>query len=286
MKKRLKRILAVALIFFLVVGSCAWIYFRHGDWLYALEQTFQGERALPWTRLLHTGVTEHWTLDELEENECVRMDHTLILVNASHPLPQDYEAVLAEYNGARMHPDMVAPYIELRDTVQAKTGVRIYVSSDYRTAEDQAQILAESDAGIAAAVGCSEHEAGLALDVYAPYYAGEEFLKSPAGREVNRICAEFGYIIRYPKDKEDITGISYEPWHLRYVGEVHAELIAQSGLALEEYIASMELGAWYRWGDYLIGRCAPDALDFPTRWLSCHISPDHCGNYIVTLKMR
>ena len=286
MKPWLKRALIASLAAVVLIGSCAWVYFGHGDWLYSVECALQRTEELSWTRLIHTGVTEHWTLEELAKNERVRMDQTLILVNASHPLPNGYEALLEDYNGARMHPDMVAPYIELRDTVQAQTGVRIYVSSDYRTAEEQAQILLESEVGIAAEVGCSEHEAGLALDVYAPYYAGENFLKSPAGREVNRICAEFGFIIRYPKEKEEITGISYEPWHLRYVGAPHAELMTESGLVLEEYIEALEIGEWYRYGDYLIGRCSEDAMELPIGWSSCHVSPDHCGNYIFTLKMR
>ena len=49
-------------------------------------------------------------------------------------------------------------------------------------------------------------------------------------------CYEYGFILRYPKDKEDITGISYEPWHYRYVGREHARAIRESGVCLEEYV--------------------------------------------------
>ena len=53
-------------------------------------------------------------------------------------------------------------------------------------------------------------------------------------------CWEYGFILRYPKDKEDITGIIYEPWHYRYVGKEHAEIIMKNGLCLEEYLRDMQ----------------------------------------------
>jgi len=175
------------------------------------------------------------------------------------------------------------PYIALRDDVQAKTGVRVYVASDYRTSEEQAELNAESADGIAAPVGCSEHEAGLALDVYAPHCDGMRFLRSRAGREVNRICADYGYIIRYPQGKQSVTGISYEPWHLRYVGQPHARIMTDSGLTMEEYIALLTPNVWYRSGEALIARLSPNALILPTDFTHCDLSPDNTGYYIVTL---
>jgi D-alanyl-D-alanine carboxypeptidase len=162
--------------------------------------------------------------------------------------------------------------------------MRIYVASDYRTREEQMEILAESGSDVAAQVGCSEHEAGLALDVYAPYFGGESFLQSRAGRLVNEICSTYGFIVRYPLGKEDITGISYEPWHLRYVGVPHAELMTESGLTLEEYIEALRLGAWYEAGEYLISRQDPRAIRLPMTYKNCQISPDGTGYVIVTLK--
>jgi hypothetical protein len=133
-------------------------------------------------------------------------------------------------------------------------------------------------------VGCSEHEAGLALDVYAPYCGGINFLRSPAGRMVNKICGEYGFILRYPKGKEDITGIDYEPWHIRYVGQPHAKLIMEHGLTLEEYINTLKIGTWYACGDYRFARLSPDALRLPEGWTQCDISPDNMGYYVVTVR--
>ncbi len=226
-----------------------------------------------------------WTLAELRGEEKVTETLSLFLVNGTHPLPEDYTPELAEYNGARMHPSMVDPYIALRDAVQKKTGQRIYVSADFRTREEQEQILADSGAGIAAKPGCSEHEAGLALDVYAPYYGGAAFLKSPAGVEVNRRCAEFGFIIRYAEDKQEVTGISYEPWHLRYVGAPHAGWIAESGLALEEYLERLLPEVWYEADGYRVLRTSAEEVTLPEQWQSCEISPDNAGYYILTVKL-
>jgi len=139
--------------------------------------------------------------------------------------------------------------------------------------------------GTAAAVCCSEHEAGLALDVYVPYFSGMNFLRSRAGRLVNRICADYGFIIRYPVGKQGVTGIEYEPWHLRYVGAPHAKLMMDSGLTYEEYLVSLERNVWYRTENYLIARCDADQLVLPDGWMYCEISPDNMGSYLVTLTL-
>jgi D-alanyl-D-alanine carboxypeptidase len=207
---------------------------------------------------------------------------TMLLINDPHPLPTDFVPTLTEYNGAVMHPEMVEAYVALRDALQEKTGERIYVSADFRTAEDQADILEEKGGDIAADVGHSEHEAGLALDVYVKGYGGMSLLKSKAGRELAHICGEYGFIIRYPEGKEDVTGTPYEPWHLRYVGTPHARIIMESGLTLEEYVDLLEVGVWYEAGEYFIGRFEADALQIPeTVW---SISPDNTGYYIITAK--
>ena len=226
-----------------------------------------------------------YSLDELSQLENVECNNTLMLVNKEHPLPQDYQADVTDYNGALMHPRMVDAYVALRDRVEERTRVRIYVSSDYRTKEEQEEILLESEEGAAAPVGCSEHEAGLALDVYAPYFAGKEFLHSPAGRDVNRICHEHGFIIRYPRGKESVTEIGYEPWHIRYVGEPHAKVMSEAGITLEEYVEYLTPEEWFSHGDYLILRTQKDSVVLPRGWQSCEISPDNTGYRIITLKI-
>ena len=184
-----------------------------------------------------------------------------------------------------MHPDMIGPYAAMRDEIQRRTGMRLYVSSDYRTREEQESLLKESEAGVAAQLGCSEHEAGLALDVYVPYFAGEGFLQSRAGRLTGEISCNYGYVIRYPLDKEGITGIAYEPWHLRYVGEPHARLMTDAGLTLEEYIDSLSPDVWCSAHGYLISRQRADSLCAPAGFDCCEVSFDNTGYCILTVKM-
>lgn len=283
MKIRKKyRILIVILSGVLLLTALGVVY-THGEWWFPLLERLKSHKPPDLTEVTLSSSTTKWTLDALVAEQNVTYSTALMLINATHPIPEDFELSLVEYNGAKMHPLMLDPYIALRDDVQAKTGVRIYVASDYRTPEEQAEINAESESGIAAEVGCSEHEAGLALDVYAPHCDGMDFLRSRAGREVNRTCADYGYVIRYPQQKQAITGISYEPWHLRYVGQPHARIMTDSGLTLEEYVELLTPNTWYQSGKYLIARLAPDALILPDGFTHCDVSPDNTGYYIVTL---
>ena len=285
MKKRIPfGVLVCCLALICLLSQGIDILITKGDMTYRLWTRMRPHAPLDLTEVVPDGLTSY-SYESLCEREDVQILTTMMLVNASHPLPADYVAVLQEYNGARMHPEMVAPYVALRDEVQAKTGIRIYVASDFRTREEQEAILAESGGDVAAQVGCSEHEAGLALDVYAPYFGGESFLKSSAGRLVNEICSRYGFIVRYPLGREDVTGITYEPWHLRYVGEPHAKLISESGLTLEEYLQALEMGKWYRTGEYLISRQSMDQIALPEAWQGCQISPDNTGCAIITIKM-
>lgn len=279
--KKKYRILLIILAAIVLLTAVAVVY-MHGEWWYPVVASM---RIVPDMELqTGNGETVEWTLDELLADERVTLSNNLLLINSSHPLPDGYVAELVEYNRAKMHPLMLDPYISLRDNVQAKTNVRIYVASDYRTPEEQAAILAQEGNTTAAQVGCSEHEAGLALDVYAPYCGGINFLRSPAGRMVNKICGDYGFILRYPKGKEDITGIDYEPWHIRYVGQPHAKLIMAHGLTLEEYLDALEPNVWYISGDYRFARLSPDALRLPEGWTQCDISPDNMGYYVVTVR--
>ena len=283
-RSRIFRVLCVLLSGLILIGACGMVAY-HGEWWYPLLWEVS-HRASP-DLAEDTGdvACRLWTLDELREAGAIE-NYSMMLINDSHPLPENFLPVLTEYNGARMHPLMLEGYVSLRDGVQAKTGIRIYVASDYRTPEEQKALFEESGSDVAASVGCSEHEAGLALDLYAPRYDGERFLQSRAGRRVNDVCADYGYIIRYPKGKEEVTGIAYEPWHLRYVGAPHARIINDAGLALEEYFDLLKPDVRYVSGDYLILRCKDDAICLPDGWLSCEISPDNTGYYVITLRMR
>ena len=87
--------------------------------------------------------------------------------------------------------------------------------------------------------GTSEHQSGLCCDMHNIGSAQQSFAKKPEAKWLAENCWRFGFILRYPEDKEDITKIIYEPWHFRFVGRVAAKAMHDSGMCLEEYCESL-----------------------------------------------
>ena len=87
-------------------------------------------------------------------------------------------------------------------------------------------------------VGCSEHASGLAVDIVSKDYQilDEKQARTDEILWLQENCSEYGFILRYPKEKEEITKVSYESWHFRYVGTTAAREITEQGLTLEEYL--------------------------------------------------
>lgn len=110
------------------------------------------------------------------------------------------------------------------------------VTSGYRDYNRQAEIYAESEPGYAQEPGASEHQTGLAFDVTVETAQG--FESTPQYAWLMENAHKYGFIQRYPANKVEQTGISYEPWHYRYVGVEAAKKIKKSGMCLEEFIAA------------------------------------------------
>ncbi len=164
MKRFFKILLVLLLVCTMVIGlALVWEY--QSGRLFAFLRQHKSHEPLALSPIENFSGSKTQTMEDWLRDERVTESKTLMLVNLDHPLPENYQADLEEYNGAKMHPLMVQNYIALRDAVQKKTGIRIYVSSDFRTAEKQASLLEEYGPDRAAPVGCSEHEAGLTLHV-------------------------------------------------------------------------------------------------------------------------
>ena len=99
--------------------------------------------------------------------------------------------------------------------------------------------------------GTSEHHTGLAADIVTPTHQtlDPEFADTDAGKWLQENAAEYGFILRYPEDKQDITEIIYESWHYRYVGVDHAMAIKENGLCLEEYLEILKEGGLEKDGE-------------------------------------
>lgn len=230
---------------------------------------------------------KNYNILELKADERVTFDQSMMLVNTEHMLGEGFVPDVSEYKDTDvfMSRCMLEAYAALSADIFERFDKKLYVSSDFRTSEEQEQLYLD-DPLTATKVGASEHQTGLALDVYVAYYAGDGFIKSPVGRFVNTECWKYGFIIRYPAFGEDETGIRFEPWHIRYVGQPHANIIYNNHLTLEEYILSLEIGQWYEVDGYLY--CRQVAVDgeliLPESFTACTVSPDNTGYYIFTIE--
>lgn len=190
-----------------------------------------------------------------EEFAKEKEEYYLLLANAENPLPQDWSIQTEEVQNGYEMDKRAAP--AMREMIQAakEDGVELMLCSAYRSVEKQQQLfdrsqqaymaqgMSEEEAYAKTATetaipGTSEHQTGLAADIVTPTYqmldAG--FADTPAGQWLSEHAAEYGFVLRYPQDKQEVTGIIYESWHYRFVGKTHAKLMKESGLCLEEYL--------------------------------------------------
>ena len=107
------------------------------------------------------------------------------------------------------------------------------ISSGYRDFEKQEELYKQKGAAYALPAGYSEHNVGLSLDIGSTQ---AEMSKAEEGTWLEKNAWKFGFILRYPKDKADLTGIQYEPWHFRYVGLPHSAIIQENDWVLEQYL--------------------------------------------------
>jgi len=173
-------------------------------------------------------------------------------VNKWNPLGQNFNPPLATYSGSNQFDSRAID--KLKALVTASNG-RIRVASTYRSVQLQTKLYndeinkyirqgksqaeAEKLASQAVAVpGTSEHNLGLAVDFLFKGYSSLEtsYKNTETYKWMIENCAKYGFILRYPENKESITGIMFEPWHYRYVGEEAAREIMSRGITLEEYL--------------------------------------------------
>ena len=156
----------------------------------------------------------------------------ILIVNKTYALPADY--------APGVNAEAQAAFDEMQ-AAAADEGLNIYISSGYRSYDYQAGLYqryvnkdgkAEADR-YSARPGHSEHQTGLAFDLNS---IDNSFADTAEGKWVTKNCYKYGFIIRYPADKEDVTGYMWEPWHIRYLGKETAQSVYDSGLCLEEYL--------------------------------------------------
>ncbi|MDR0928080.1 MAG: M15 family metallopeptidase [Oscillospiraceae bacterium] len=195
-------------------------------------------------------------------------ESTLVLINREHALSYDYvpaplvtpnvRADEGKEDNILMRPEAAAA-LEALFAAAEKANVTLYAVSGYRTYYEQrtlferkAALFGERQAMLTVAPqGTSEHQLGLAMDLNGASTLKdgleESFGASPEGQWLYAHAHEHGFIIRYPKDKTEITGYAWEPWHIRYVGAEVAEEIYTLDITFEEYHALLQQARIEAW---------------------------------------
>ena len=168
-----------------------------------------------------------------------------------------------------------------------------YVSSGYRSFAEQSEIYeATPNKSFVQPPNHSEHQTGFAADILATGISQSEMAASREGRWLAENAWKYGLLLRYPQGKQDVTGISYEPWHFRYVGQPHAWYCHQNNLCLEEYVEFLKAGGGYSvaTGDMPYSNKSYSVLyEIPENGIILvpengffNISRDNTGGYIIT----
>ena len=185
----------------------------------------------------------------LNKNDVYRGN--LVLVNRESPVREkmDSDIMVSASIGrtsVRLQQPMEKLLTELMDKINARG--KIISVSGWRSRAEQEELYrtSMSDHGeeytrkYVAYPGCSEHETGLAVDLALKQdnidLICPEFPNDGICREFCKECAKYGFILRYPEEKEGITQIGYEPWHFRFVGIPHSIIMSEKGMVLEEYV--------------------------------------------------
>jgi D-alanyl-D-alanine carboxypeptidase len=200
-------------------------------------------------------ILDSQVLEQIGDGDFSKDDWNLLLVNKQHPIPDDYSFELGEITqgmrcDARILPELFAMLQAAKDD-----GVNLVVCSPYRDIALQDVLFNrkiklymgrgysymeayKKASQVVTVPGASEHQIGLALDIICDTYSdlNAGFGDTAAGIWLREHSKEYGFILRYPEGKEYITGITYEPWHFRYVGKEAATLIMDNDLSLEEFI--------------------------------------------------
>ncbi|MEI4802645.1 M15 family metallopeptidase [Bacillus sp. NPDC077411] len=172
----------------------------------------------------------------------------LLLVNKDYPVQKDsirsdiinvfqntelVRGYVVHDRNLRLSKDILRNFLKIVDAAE-KEGVHYFlISSGYRDFKEQRNLYEKMGSDYALPAGYSEHNLGLSLDVGSTQMKME---KAPEGKWIEDNVWKYGFVLRYPKNKSNITGIQYEPWHIRYVGWPHSAIMQKKKFTLEEYL--------------------------------------------------
>lgn len=191
-----------------------------------------------------------WTTEEIQKEINVEQIYqgNLLLVNSEYPVQQ--EGIKSDIVNLSAKNDLTQGYVLLDTDIYlseeiahkfqemiaaaGKEGLQYFaITSGFRDFNEQSILFQNMGSDYALPPGYSEHNLGLSLDVGSTQM---RMADAPEGKWIEENAWKYGFILRYPKDKVGITGIQYEPWHIRYVGFPHSAIMKEKNFVLEEYM--------------------------------------------------
>ncbi|WP_368905377.1 D-alanyl-D-alanine carboxypeptidase family protein [Bacillus wiedmannii] len=183
---------------------------------------------------------------EITKEEIYKGD--LLLVNKDYPVKKD--SIRSDIINVNQNSELVRGYVIFDRNLRLSKGVvknflnvvdaagkdgvqQFLMSSGYRDFKEQSKLYKEMGSDYALPAGYSEHNLGLSLDIGSTQKKME---RAPEGKWIEENVWKHGFVLRYPKNKSHITGIQYEPWHIRYVGLPHSAIMQKERITLEEYL--------------------------------------------------
>lgn len=258
-----RRLLAFTLAACAAAGGVSFLLSRHAAVSSASAASVSSTAAAAPASGAASAVEEEPGLLSAQQAQAMLDDPRMVLVNHTNKMPEDYTFTTRECGSATavnktLQTEAADAFLAMQ-AAAAREGVTIWMQSGYRSVDYQKNLydkktqyfrnkgLSEAEAKKQAAnivnpPGYSEHNCGLAADLNSPEHTDltEGFENTEAFRWLSAHAVEYGFILRYPKNAEAVTEITYEPWHWRYVGPENAALIQQSGLCFEDAVAVLQ----------------------------------------------
>lgn len=298
-KRRSRRIIRNAIVFLMVVFIASVLYLESG------HSAFSTIEAKPDYGSLKNE-TENIKIRKTDISKAVRthinlseidLSNELMLVNSEKRIYEDFAAELSpayrvvplSTSDIQMNETVLEAVTDMFEAAKEKGFKDFFVNSGFRSYQKQKELYdSEEDKGYVQEPGASEHQTGYALDIAYNGLTGDAFDNSPQGKWLMENAHKYGFILRYPEDKTEITKISYEPWHYRYVGIPHAYYCYENDLCLEEYISFLAKGGSYSISidktNYTVYYATENDgfIDVPAD-KSCKVSSDNTGGYVVVV---
>lgn len=219
----------------------------------------QGNLKDSYTGVQYYSIEDNGVEDGEKNKKCLKIFNEnkdlLVLANRDNPLEYNYNPFLIYICNGRLQASSYLYDALVNMLADAKEqGYSYWIASAYRSPEKQ-QRLVDEDVNILMGkgmpyedaleevyketmpAGCSEHQTGLALDILCSGNTNMDVsqMEEPGNKWLRENCYKYGFILRYPEDKSQVTGINFEPWHFRYVGKEAAKYITKNHITLEEF---------------------------------------------------